>query len=86
MSIDQLKIACPKCSWEPDGASHWACSCGHIWDTFETQGVCPSCNKQWKHTQCPTCEGWSVHDDWYIISIDMNSLFEATAGTGTSGK
>ncbi|MFM9947684.1 MAG: hypothetical protein ACKV1O_07075 [Saprospiraceae bacterium] len=65
----EVKIECPKCSWEPDGQAHWQCSCGTVWNTFDTAGRCPSCKKQWKHTCCPTdpggCGQWSLHLDWY---------------------
>lgn len=64
------KIACPKCDWEPDGGEYWGCSsCGHIWDTFMTTGVCPSCNNRHKHTQCighaGGCNQSSLHVEWY---------------------
>lgn len=65
----ELKIACPKCDWEPDGGSHWSCSCGHKWNTFETYGKCPNCTRVWRDTRCPGpaggCGGWSKHVDWY---------------------
>jgi hypothetical protein len=68
MSKD-VKIACPKCNWEPDGGAYWSCTCGHIWNTFETAGQCPSCGRQWTHTQCigyrGGCNRWSPHIDWY---------------------
>ena len=65
----EVKIACPKCAWEPDGRPYWACACGHQWDTFSTAGRCPSCGKQWDDTQCigyaGGCDAWSPHLDWY---------------------
>ena len=64
-----IKIECPKCAWEPDGGAYWSCTCGHVWNTFATAGRCPSCNKQWKHTQCIRhqggCNEFSPHLDWY---------------------
>lgn len=64
-----IKIECPKCRWEPDGGPHWQCSCGTVWNTFDTAGRCPSCSKQWEQTCCPTdpggCGKWSPHVDWY---------------------
>lgn len=47
-----LKIACPKCDWEPSPSDMWQCSCGHNWHTFDTGGRCPACNKQWAETCC----------------------------------
>lgn len=78
--MNDLKIQCPKCKWEPDGGEHWMCSCGHSWNTFDTQGICPKCSKRWSDTQCPGpgfpggCGAWSAHIDWYIIPIDFEEL------------
>ena len=82
MNETNFKIKCPCCSWVPDGGDYWECVCGHIWNTFDTRGVCPSCKKEWDQTQCPVypggCGSWSKHDDWYIIPIDFNRLFHQT--------
>ncbi len=59
------KIACPKCEWEPHAYSRWHCACRHVWNTFDTGGVCPQCKKRWKNTQCLSCGKWSPHVDWY---------------------
>lgn len=66
----EVKIACPKCDWEPQPNDTWSCSCGHDWHTFDTGGRCPSCNKTWEDTQClgpwaGGCSQWSPHLDWY---------------------
>ncbi len=62
-----MKIYCPKCNFEPTPDTVWTCrpGCGHAWNTFLTQGQCPNCFKWWKWTQCPECDGWSLHVDWY---------------------
>jgi len=39
--------------------------CGHVWNTFDTRGLCPGCSHQWKHTACLSCTRWSLHEDWY---------------------
>jgi hypothetical protein len=59
------KIKCPKCDWQPDGVDHWSCTCMHIWNTFDTRGVCPNCQHKWEETQCPECDEMSPHEDWY---------------------
>jgi hypothetical protein len=59
------RIRCPQCAWEPGREDRWSCSCRHVWNTFETRGVCPACEKQWADTQCLRCLAWSPHDDWY---------------------
>jgi hypothetical protein len=60
-------IRCPACKWRPARTDAWACNpgCGHVWNTFETKGDCPSCGKRWTQTQCTKCGTWSKHDDWY---------------------
>ncbi len=64
-----VEIKCPECGWKPDGQPHWQCSCGYIWDTFQTAGRCPACSKQWERTACiPSaggCTAFPLHLDWY---------------------
>ena len=82
---DEIEIKCPKCAWQPDGGYYWECACGMVWNTFETQGVCPKCNKRWLDTQCPGpgypggCGEWSPHVDWYNIPLNIESFFEQKA-------
>jgi hypothetical protein len=62
------RLRCPKCGWQPEKNDRWSCNpggCGHVWNTFETAGHCPECNRHWKDTACLRCGGWSPHDDWY---------------------
>lgn len=63
---NDFKIECPRCEWEPDGKAYWRCSCGHVWNTFDTKAKCPACNKQWEDTYCPGCGLTSPHKEWYI--------------------
>jgi hypothetical protein len=58
-------IRCPKCGWRPGPHDRWACRCGHIWNTFDTGGVCPACLYQWTVTACLRCGEWSPHSDRY---------------------
>jgi hypothetical protein len=60
------RIRCPNCAWEPGREAHWACACLHVWNTFETGGICPACQRQWLETQCPKCHVWSPHLAWYV--------------------
>jgi len=59
------RIRCPKCNWSPRAHDRWMCKCGHIWNTFDTGGVCPACLYQWTMTACLACHLWSPHSDWY---------------------
>lgn len=61
----ELVIKCPKCEWEPKEADLWYCTCGHVWNTFDTGGCCPKCQKRWEDTQCLKCHKFSPHLDWY---------------------
>ena len=63
---DRLRgIRCPKCKWQPGRRDRWQCVCSHIWNTFDTRGVCPACKHAWQDTQCLACHQWSPHEAWY---------------------
>lgn len=62
------RIRCPRCGWEPRKDDRWLCGpqgCGHVWNTFETLGRCPACERFWNETACLRCGAWSPHDEWY---------------------
>lgn len=59
------RIQCPICTWQPERESRWMCSCSHVWNTFDTGGVCPACMLPWAYTACLSCGSWSPHSDWY---------------------
>ena len=59
------RIKCPKCGWTPGAGDLWSCTCRHLWNTFDTGGVCPGCLKHWTMTMCLACREWSPHSDWY---------------------
>jgi len=65
-------IRCPACRWQPVKGDIWCCDpgCRHVWNTFETRGLCPSCGKQWHSTVCLKCARWSPHDEWYEESSE----------------
>jgi hypothetical protein len=66
-----MYIACPKCDWRPEPDNAWECECGHVWNTFETCGVCPVCEHEWDDTICPACMQSSSHEDWYHFDNDL---------------
>jgi hypothetical protein len=59
------RIRCPRCGWEPGPHDRWMCVCAHVWNTFDTGGICPACERKWVETQCLRCQMWSRHEDWY---------------------
>ena len=67
MKHRRIEIHCPLCSWKPTPASRWQCrpGCGHVWNTFDTGGICPACGHAWKTTACLSCPGVPPHPDWY---------------------
>ncbi len=59
------RIRCPVCRWQPQKHDRWWCTCGYVWNTFDTAALCPACKKQWEWTQCLKCHERSLHKDWY---------------------
>ena len=57
------RIRCPQCGWKPRRGERWQCTCGCIWNTFDTRGTCPRCSHQWRDTQCNACGQWSPRED-----------------------
>lgn len=64
------RIRCPKCDWRPRSSDRWQCTCLHVWNTFDTGGVCPDCGFRWHWTQCLRCHERSPHEDWYVVGED----------------
>jgi hypothetical protein len=60
------KQRCPACQWIPLDSDRWLCSCGETWNTFDTAGRCPGCDKQWEATACLSCDATSTHRAWYV--------------------
>lgn len=68
------RIRCPLCAWQPRRDDEWMCTCGAIWNTFETRGRCPECAKQWEWTQCLRCDEFSLHERWHEGSPGAGGL------------
>ena len=80
---DFSRIRCPLCHWRPRASSRWFCDdcgypehffdgCGTTWNTFNTRGLCPGCAHQWRWTACLRCDGWSLHEAWYLKQGEAN--------------
>jgi Zn-dependent protease len=49
-------FACPSCKAGPPVGENWRCAkCKQVFDTFQTQAVCPHCATQFPVTQCFEC-------------------------------
>jgi len=74
------EIFCPACKKSPRIEDRWVCkpSCGTVWHTFWTGGVCPGCGHQWTETQCPACVVTSPHKDWYHFPDDDTEIEKVT--------
>ena len=59
------RVRCPKCAWRPRVSDRWQCTCFHVWNTFQTNAVCPACGFRWPWTECLRCHERSAHQDWY---------------------
>lgn len=64
------EIRCPLCSLPPPKGAKWECTCGCVWNTFETRGCCPDCGRRWGETECRSCRGVVPHHAWYGVPKD----------------
>jgi hypothetical protein len=70
--------------WKPLPSSQWSCLpvCGHLWNTFDTAGVCPQCDEHFEHTQCLRCLQFSPHRQWYHDADPSEKKLEQHAAEG----
>lgn len=71
----KIVIICNRCRWELDHQVYWKCSCHHVWNVFETKGLCPECDTFWNLIQCPNCFFPLFIKEWYGIRVDWWSLY-----------
>ncbi|MDO8543210.1 MAG: site-2 protease family protein [Opitutaceae bacterium] len=58
-------FACPSCHQAPPGGPMWRCeSCGHGFDPFSTNAVCPHCQARQSATMCAYCGTASPIERW----------------------
>jgi hypothetical protein len=70
MIVDGANVSCPFCGWKPQEGDLWVCDeCKTKWNTFQTHGKCPGCDKQFIDTQCKKSSGGcgqvSLNVEWY---------------------
>jgi len=63
VSADDVMAAvrCPHCGHRPAPNARWGCYCGHVWNTFETRGLCARCRHSWRDTVCLACSAYAPH-------------------------
>jgi Zn-dependent protease len=60
-------FACPSCRTAPPLGEKWKCDlCGQLFDTFQTQAVCPNCAKHFPATMCGECGKWHPMKNWFV--------------------
>ncbi len=56
---------CPSCRTAPPLGAFWRCGqCHQMFDTFETQAVCPHCSARYAKTMCLDCGAQSSIQAW----------------------
>jgi Zn-dependent protease len=56
---------CPACKSAPPVGAYWKCGrCGNAFDTFQTQGVCPTCAALYPVTLCLDCRALNRMNEW----------------------
>jgi hypothetical protein len=67
--MDNIKVCCSSCGWQPEGKKLWLCNCGNRFDAFQTLGTCNCCGKEWEYIQCVEehggCNAAAPIDKWF---------------------
>ena len=58
-------LRCPGCGWVPFALDAWKCKeCGFVWDSFQTDGVCPRCDHAHDEAACVRCRRIFPNRQW----------------------
>jgi len=72
-------FACPACKAAPPVGAVWKCAqCAQLFDTFQTQGVCPHCGMQFPVTRCMDCGAAHPISDWATPVVSVSSTFTSS--------
>lgn len=67
-------FSCPSCKASPPRGAFWTCgACEAVFDTFESEAVCPNCNTHFPKTACANCGTFSAYSEW----LSADRLVEA---------
>lgn len=60
-------FACPSCKAAPPVGGFWMCGrCRKLFDTFQTQAICPHCGAQFAVTMCLDCRSQHLMSEWMV--------------------
>jgi Zn-dependent protease len=63
-------FACPSCKAAPPVGGFWMCGqCRKLFDTFQTQAVCPHCAARFAVTKCFDCGGLHPISQWIVPAL-----------------
>jgi len=72
-------FACPACKAAPPVGAVWKCAqCAQLFDTFQTQGVCPYCGAQFQVTRCMECGAAHPISEWATPVVSVSSTFPSS--------
>jgi DNA-directed RNA polymerase subunit RPC12/RpoP len=72
-------FACPACKAAPPVGAVWKCAqCAQLFDTFQTQGVCPHCGMQFPVTRCMDCGAAHPISNWATPVASVSSTFTSS--------
>jgi Zn-dependent protease/DNA-directed RNA polymerase subunit RPC12/RpoP len=72
-------FACPACKSAPPVGAVWKCAqCAQLFDTFQTQGVCPYCGAKFAVTRCMECGAAHPISEWAAPVVSVSSTFTSS--------
>jgi hypothetical protein len=65
-------FGCPSCRTAPPLGAYWQCGrCQQLFDTFQTNGICPHCAAQYVTTDCLDCGEHHPLNDWIVGDVPI---------------
>ena len=78
-------FACPACGAAPPIGALWHCNhCSAVFDTFETQAVCPNCHNQFPVTGCTDCGAALPIATWRVVPPPPGEIQQPNLSGGAS--
>jgi Zn-dependent protease len=65
-------FGCPSCRTAPPLGAYWQCGrCQQLFDTFQTNGICPHCAAQFVTTVCLDCGEHYPLNNWIVGDVPI---------------